>query len=241
MAYFESNTSSLKKEAGPLPSKIGVVIFPGFQLLDYAGPLDAFNILSGFHTLTLHTIAASLEPVATQNHIQAKTSNAFSQSIQPTHSFATADRNYDMLLLPGGLGSRDPANADALRAQVEWLKSLELEKEGGAVKWVLTVCTGSEILARTGVLDGRRATTNKRAFKEVKAARPQVNWVAKARWVVDGNIWTSSGISAGMDLAFAWIAEIFGEETAQLVADRSEYERNVDPGNDRYAERWDAA
>lgn len=73
---------------------------------------------------------------------------------------------------------------------------------------------------------------------QVKNAHPEVNWVGKARWVVDGNIWTSSGISAGIDLAFAWIAETFGEEIAQYTADRSEYERNTDPGNDWYAERW---
>jgi transcriptional regulator GlxA family with amidase domain len=66
-----------------------------------------------------------------------------------------------------------------------------------------------------------------------------VEWVGKARWVVDGNIWTSSGISAGIDLIYAWIAEVWGEETASLIADQSEYERNNDPGNDRFAERWD--
>jgi transcriptional regulator GlxA family with amidase domain len=75
---------------------------------------------------------------------------------------------------------------------------------------------------------------------QVKAIHPQVNWVAQARWVVDGNIWTSSGISAGMDLAFAWIAEAFGEDVAQYTADRSEYSRNTDAGDDRYAERWGA-
>jgi transcriptional regulator GlxA family with amidase domain len=64
--------------------------------------------------------------------------------------------------------------------------------------------------------------------------------VPKARWVVDGNIWTSSGISAGIDLAFAWIADVFGEDIAQFVADRSEYERNVDADEDRFAERWGA-
>jgi transcriptional regulator GlxA family with amidase domain len=58
--------------------------------------------------------------------------------------------------------------------------------------------------------------------------------------VVDGEFWTSSGISAGIDLIFAWMSEVFGEETAQYVADRSEYERNTDPTNDRYAERWGA-
>lgn len=68
-----------------------------------------------------------------------------------------------------------------------------------------------------------------------------MEWVGKARWVVDGNIWTSSGVSAGIDLIYAWIAEVWGEETASLIADESEYERNKDPGNDRFAERWGVA
>jgi transcriptional regulator GlxA family with amidase domain len=72
----------------------------------------------------------------------------------------------------------------------------------------------------------------------VKEQNTNVEWIAKARWVVDGNIWTSSGISAGIDLIYAWIAEVWGEETASLIADISEYERNKDAGNDRFAERW---
>jgi len=225
--------------AHPLPTKIGVVIFPGFQLLDWAGPLDAFNILSNNHTLSLCTIAYTLDPVPTQNFMQDKQGSQFSQSMVPTHTFENAPDYLEVLLLPGGLGARGPGSDAWMKPQVEYLKRLDLSGKG-SIKWVLTVCTGSEILARTGLLDGRRATTNKRAFNDVKTQHPNVDWVAKARWVVDGNIWTSSGISAGMDLAFAWMAEVFGEETAQFVADRSEYERNVDSGNDRYAERWGA-
>ncbi|KAH8641880.1 DJ-1/PfpI family protein-like protein [Alternaria alternata] len=225
--------------AHPLPTKIGVVIFPGFQLLDWAGPLDAFNILSNNHTLNLCTIAYTLDPVPTQNFMQDKQGSQFSQSMVPTHTFENAPDDLEVLLLPGGLGARGPGSDAWMKPQVEYLKRLDMSGKGN-IKWVLTVCTGSEILARTGLLDGRRATTNKRAFNDVKTQHPNVDWVAKARWVVDGNIWTSSGISAGMDLAFAWMAEVFGEETAQFVADRSEYERNVDSGNDRYAERWGA-
>jgi transcriptional regulator GlxA family with amidase domain len=163
-----------------------------------------------------------------------------------------------VILVPGGYGTREQTSTGPV---VEFLKGLDLSGKG-SVKYVLTVCTGSEMLARTGLLDGRRATTNKRAFNEVtfptpyspplyplsygaddnqvKAKHPAVNWIAKARWVVDEHIWTSSGISAGMDLAFAWIAKVWGEEVAQYVADRSEYERNLDEGADRYAERWGA-
>lgn len=146
------------------PTKIAAILFPGFQLLDFAGPMDAFNILSNIHPLELHIVASTLEPVSTQSSAQ------FSQSVMPTHTFKTAHQDYDMLLMPGGKGSREAANKGVLEEVVGWLKSLDLGKEVGSEKrkrWVLTVCTGSEILARTGVLDGRRATTNKRAWGEV--------------------------------------------------------------------------
>ena len=77
--------------------------------------------------------------------------------------------------------------------------------------------------------------------KQVKARHPNVNWIAKARWIVDGRFWTSSGVSAGMDLTFAWIGAVFGEGVAQAVAERSEYVRNVDSEDDGgFAARWGA-
>lgn len=89
----------------------------------------------------------------------------------PTHTFETAPKDLDVLLIPGGLGSREDGNVGVLEECVEWLTSLNIGKNGG-IKWVLTVCTGSEILARTGVLNGRRATTNKRAFNDVCLSLP---------------------------------------------------------------------
>lgn len=102
------------------------------------------------------------------------------------------------------------------------------------------MCTGSAILAKSGVLNGRKATSNKRAFSWVKDQNQEVEWVAKARWVVDGNIWTSSGIAAGIDMTYAWVESIWGVEVADEIADGSEYERNRDSGKDRFAERWGA-
>lgn len=75
---------------------------------------------------------------------------------------------------------------------------------------------------------------------QIKAKHPAVNWVPKARWVVDGDIWTSSGISAGIDVTFAWVAEVYGEDVAKQISDRSEYERNLDADRDRFAEVWGA-
>ncbi|KAH6644067.1 DJ-1/PfpI family protein-like protein [Boeremia exigua] len=228
--------------APKLPKNFGVVLFPGFQLLDVCGPLDALNVLSNSHTINLSIIAATRDPVGTQHALQDQQGSSFDQRIVPTHTFNDAPKDLEVLIIPGGLGNRIDDN---MKPVVEYLSSLGLDSASpkhlrGDIKWILTVCTGSEILARTGALDGRRATTNKRAFNQVKEKHPNVNWVAKARWAVDGEFWTSSGISAGIDLTFAWMSEVFGEETASYVADRSEYERNTDPDNDRYAERWGA-
>lgn len=150
----------------------------------------------------------------------------------PTHTFATAPDDLEVLIIPGGFGSRKEENIEGV---VEFVRGYYPK-----LKWCLTVCTGSAILAKSGVLDGRRATSNKKAFAWVKEQNVDVEWVPKARWVVDGNIWTSSGISAGIDLIFAWVGEVFGEDVATFVADSSEYERNTDSGADRFAERWGA-
>jgi putative intracellular protease/amidase len=145
------------------PKKIALVLYPGFQLLDATGPLDAFSLLAQDHALELVILAASLDPVTTLTWAHSARGSSFSSAIEPTHTFASAPPDIEMLLLPGGYGNRIDANAGPV---IEFLKTLDLSGKG-RVKWVLTVCTGSEVLARTGVLEGRRATTNKRAFNEV--------------------------------------------------------------------------
>jgi transcriptional regulator GlxA family with amidase domain len=75
-------------------------------------------------------------------------------------------------------------------------------------------------------------------FKEMSALRPEVEWVARARWVVDGNVWTSSGVSAGIDVTLAWMGEVFGKEKAQRIADWIEYSRHEDPDVDPFAELY---
>lgn len=90
------------------------------------------------------------------------------------------------------------------------------------------------------MLDGKRATSNKKSFAWVRQQSERVEWVPKARWVVDGKVWTSSGVAAGMDMVYAWVASVWGEDVANELADSSEYERNRDAGGDRFAERWAA-
>jgi len=221
MANVELNTE--------VPVNFGIIVFPGFQALDAFGPLDALNTLAVDHLppLNLFIIAETLDPVSTKPP-NAPNSN-FGQSVVPTHTFDTAPQ-LDVLLIPGGKGTRDP---EIIKAAIAFVA-----KVYPSLRYLITVCTGAGIAACAGVLDGRRATTNKRAWAWTVSLRTQVRWVARARWVVDGYIWTSAGISAGLDVIFAFIAEVYGEGEAERIADILEYERHTDPNWDPYAEKY---
>ncbi|KAI1074852.1 class I glutamine amidotransferase-like protein [Whalleya microplaca] len=206
------------------PTKYAVALFPGFQALDVFGSLDILNLLSMNMPLEFVTLSANMDAVSTKSPL---TSHSISQSVAPTHTFQNCPDDIEVLLVPGGFGERDP---NAIRPVVDFVKS-----RYPRLRYLLTVCTGSAVAARAGVLEGKRATTNKRAWDQVISESPNVQWVRQARWVADGNIWTSSGVTAGMDMMYAFIADQYGEHTAEDLADIAEYVRNTDPSNDPFA------
>ncbi|ORY61748.1 class I glutamine amidotransferase-like protein [Pseudomassariella vexata] len=215
------------------PTKYGVLLFPGFQALDVFGPLDILNILSKYHRpkpMDLVVVAATLDPVST-----TVSDAEFGQRIVPTHTFDTAPEDIEVLLVPGGMGTREDAIAGPAIAYVK--------KIFPKLRYLLTVCTGSALVAQAGLLEGKRATTNKTVWKWATAQGPNVDWVLEARWVTDNNIWTSSGISAGIsagiDMMYAFVSAMYGEETAQDIADVSEYRRNTDPTDDPFVKLAD--
>ncbi|KAI1088937.1 class I glutamine amidotransferase-like protein [Rostrohypoxylon terebratum] len=215
------------------PTRFAVALFPGFQALDVFGPLDILNLLSKEHALSLTILAPTTAPVSTA---APSSGPQASESVVPTQTYADAlsqlaadpdAQAVEVLLVPGGIGTRDPANVADVEAYVK--------RAFPHLRYLLTVCTGSALVARTGVLDGRRATSNKRAWEWATSQGPRVNWVPRARWVTDGGVWTSSGITAGIDMMYAFIADQFGEDVASRLADMAEYVRNTDPTNDPFA------
>jgi transcriptional regulator GlxA family with amidase domain len=210
--------------ASPTPLSIGCVIFPGFQALDVFGPLDALNVLSYSTPLTLSLIGATLSPISTH---PAAHPTAIGQTVVPTHTFASAP-HLDVLLIPGGYGTR--GSPPGLDEAIDFIRARFPE-----LKYMITVCTGSRLAARSGVLDGLRATTNKRAWLDTREMAPAVKWVAHARWVVDGKCWTSAGVSAGIDVVLAWMEKVYGREKAEEVAGVMEYERHEDSKWDPFA------
>jgi len=194
----------------------GVVLFKGFELLDVFGPLEAWGMLAVMGQCKVATIA---------EHSGVVTS---AQGPKAIADFGFADcPHLDLILIPGGIGTREEISNQVL---LDWLKARAEKAEV-----VATVCTGTAILARTGLLDGRRATTNKRAFKWVTEQGPKVNWVREARWVEDGKFATSSGVSAGIDMALAVMARLYGATTAEQIAIAMEYEWHRDAGWDPFA------
>ncbi|KAH7160744.1 DJ-1/PfpI family protein [Dactylonectria macrodidyma] len=213
------------------PKNFGIVVFQAFELLDVFGPLEALGMLAKLYQLNLYIIAESLDLVSTQPKSAAMNAlnSSFFPQIQPTHTWATAPDDVDVLIIPGGLGTRSPY----LTELIEYVKTTYPK-----LQYLISICTGASIVAKAGVLDGRRATTNKASWASTIASSSEVEWVSHARWVVDGNVWTSSGISAGIDATLAFIESIYGSDNATYIANMMEYERHTNSSWDPFADLY---
>jgi transcriptional regulator GlxA family with amidase domain len=196
---------------------VGVLLFPEFELLDVFGPLEVFGHAKDWFRIV--TVAERPGRVASAQGPRA----------MADHGFADCPA-IDILLVPGGLGTRREVDNAAL---VDWIA-----RQARGAETTTSVCTGAALLARAGVLDGRRATSNKRAFGWVAGQGPKVNWVRQARWVDDGNVVTSSGVSAGIDMALHLIGRIAGPAVRDDIATRMEYEWHSDAADDPFAKVW---
>ena len=132
----------------------------------------------------------------------------------------------DILLIPGGFGTRPELENTAMMTF--------LKDRSSHAQVVSSVCTGSALLAKAGLLDGKKATSNKQLFALSTAISDQVEWIEAARWVEDGKFWTSSGVSAGMDMTLAIIAQRFGQDAAEIAANNAEYTWHRDADTDPF-------
>jgi transcriptional regulator GlxA family with amidase domain len=192
---------------------LGAILYEGFELLDLYGPLEMFGSLKP--ELEILTIAEKAGPVS---------------SFQGPQTMAEFDYQncprLDLILLPGGFGTIQELKNKIIMSF--------LKERVPSAKVTMSVCSGSWILARAGLLNGRRATSNKAYFKMATQQSDQVEWVSEARWVEDGPFYTSSGVSAGMDMSLAVIASLYGKEKALDIANGAEYIWNQDPDDDSF-------
>ncbi len=183
--------------------RVAILVFDEVEELDFVGPLEVFGVTNRLKpdAMPAFTIGASGEEIRGVNGL----------TVKPLHSFQTTP-GFDILVVPGGRGARrEMANPETLAFVKRAAHSCEL---------VASVCTGSLILAAAGLLDGKRATTHWAALDELRQF-PGVH-VDHQRFIRQGSIVTSSGISAGIDMALHLVEEIQGSISRE-VAHRTEY------------------
>ena len=193
---------------------LGVVLFEGFELLDVFGPLEMFGLAADHFEIRL--ISESGGVVASRQGPKSVCDDSFQSAPE-----------IDVLLVPGGIGTRREVNNPVL---LNWLKERSQQAE-----LVASVCTGSALLAKAGVLDGLRATSNKLAFAWAASQSEKVQWEQQARWVDDGKVFSSSGVSAGIDMALAVIAKLVSLQAAEDAANFAEYTWQRDANCDPFA------
>lgn len=187
--------------------KLAVCLFEGVASTDFQGPVELFGFISpeqyplqNFPTEPAYLIDASYFSTSMD-----AVRTASGPKLVPTRTYDSlkSGEQFDIVLVPGGPGSRPGVTPSTV---LDFIKA-----QAPGATYILGVCTGAEILARAGILaKGNKATTNKKAFNRIKGDHPDVEWVAVARWVIDGKIWTSSGVIAGTDMAYEFLERLVG-------------------------------
>lgn len=193
---------------------VGVVIFPGFQLLDAAGPTTAFEVAERFRggSYDLAVLAPGGGAV--------ESSSGLTLSAAPL-----PDSTFDTIVVSGGDIRR---SMPALREIVVWLRQASARRTA-------SVCSGAYLLAEAGLLDGRRATTHWNSTDDFARRYPKVTLDAERIFIRDGDLWTSAGISAGIDLALALIEDDLGRDLARRVAQQLVVHRRRPGGQSQFS------
>jgi transcriptional regulator GlxA family with amidase domain len=193
----------------PVASRnVAIVIFDEVEVLDFAGPFEVFSVAGNVMAATPYRPFFPYTVGLTSRSIEA----AGGLTVTPRFSYRDCP-GPDILIVPGGDGSRRLLKHPAFLAWVA--------EQAQRVEIVASVCTGALALARAGVLAGKRATTHHGALARLPELEPSVTVVADARYVQDGHVWTSGGISAGIDMSLAIVKALLANNDA--VVDEMEW------------------
>jgi transcriptional regulator GlxA family with amidase domain len=187
---------------------LAILIFDDVEVLDFCGPFEVFSVTNELNDdihLNVFTIAEQASPVLTRNGL----------SVNPRYTLADSP-DIQMLLLPGGQGTRKVMNSASV---LSWLTA-EYEK----LELLLSVCTGSLILAKAGLLDGLAATTHHEVVDLLRITAPKAEIDTSKRFIDNGKIIVAAGISAGIDMSLYVVSRLFGEPIARKTAAYMEYD-----------------
>ena len=195
---------------------VNVLLFDGFTTMDALGPAEVLSrALDGgrkCYEIEYFSVAGALVGSSTSAKIWTRKLSEIAK--------------FDVLLVPGGFAARELAHESGFIAALG-----ELARRH---EYVIAVCTGSVLLAKTWLLDGIEATSNKLSWQWAISEAPSVRWIRAARWCVSGKFYTSSGVSAGIDEALGFIADMHGSAEAQRIARTMEYVWNSDKNADLF-------
>jgi transcriptional regulator GlxA family with amidase domain len=193
---------------------VGIVVFDEVEVLDFAGPFEVLAVTEDESKTKLFQVTllgTQPGPVRARNGLSVVPDRLCSQTL-----------DLDLLVVPGGYGAERLTILD--RRFLAWLAAAR-----SRVPLIASVCTGAFLLAEAGLLDGRRATTHHLDFDEFEARWPRVTLVRDRKWVDEGSLVTSGGISSGIDMALHLVARLEGVETARRTAARMEYRWQEQP------------
>jgi transcriptional regulator GlxA family with amidase domain len=190
---------------------VAILLFDEVEILDFAGPFEVFAVtdeLSDHQFFRVVTVAPEKRAIRARNGL----------SVNPDHAFADCPQP-DILIVPGGFGTRALLKN---QAALDWIKSVNATAE-----IIASVCTGSLVLGRAGLLDGLKATTHHECFALLREHAPRATVVETDRFLDTGRILTAAGISAGIDLSLHLVTRLHGAAVAQKTARYMEYHPSV--------------
>lgn len=188
---------------------IGIYVYDQVEVLDFAGPYEVFTCatrVAGDAPFAVRTIGASRAPVRARAGL----------AVHPEAAFADSGP-VDVLIVPGGVVTAELARPEV----IAWIAGMARECE-----LVASVCTGALLLAEAGLLDGQEATTHWEDLDQLRTGWPQVKVQAGRRWIDNGKIVTSAGISAGIDMSLHLVARLAGRDLAERTARQMDYDWN---------------
>ena len=194
------------------PRLVGILIFPDVEVLDFAGPFEVFSVTR------LNEDRRREEPSPFEVKLIAERNEPIEASgglrVIPDYDLDNCPR-LDILVVPGGWGTRKEIMNDRL---IDWISA-----QGEHIDTLTSVCTGSMLLGRAGLLEGLHATTHWRALDWMRESFPSVKVESKMHVVEEGRVLTSAGISAGIDMSLRVVMRYYGESVARATARQMEY------------------
>jgi transcriptional regulator GlxA family with amidase domain len=195
--------------------KIGILLFDDVEVLDFAGPFEVFSVTARLDQTASSSPLEKPFIVKTISEDGSMVNARNGLRVLPDYSFVDAPR-FDILIVPGGMGTRREINNDNM---IKWILDQKIH-----VQFMTSVCTGALLLAKAGLLNHKKATTHWGSYDWLQNEFPDVIVERNVKFVDEGNILTSGGISAGINMSFHLVKRLLGKEIAQQTAKRMEYD-----------------